>query len=485
MTTITTARQSLLRPAENTTAKLKMGLMGFQGSGKTYTMTSVAIGLVKMMRELGLPEGDKPIAFMDTEKGSDWVRPRIEKNSIKLVTAKTRAFSDLLDIIDEAEQTASILLVDSATHIWREFVASYLRAKKRTALRFDDWNYLKGEDGWQRFTDKFINSNLHFIFAGRAGYEYDFNTDEETGKKQLEKTGIKMKAEGETGYEPDLLVLMERVMDMATKTDQHIAHVIKDRSTFLDGKEFPDPTFETFLPHIKCLNLGGKQLGIDTTRSSESGIPADARDYKPVQRRIAVDEIQTLLVLHIPGQAAADKKRKIELVHKHFNNASWTEIEEVMPLFDLRVGFDSLYRELEGKPSRYAPAVQSIQAPLSASVAINDSLPEHSAPPPVVVPDILTPQAAVVDTTTTEEGDIPKFLRRVASVPNTGKKQPSTKDQLLLDIPRLDSVQLCLQWGLEKADEFGTLAKKDQDTVRNALIAQQAKLLNGTGETHA
>ena len=95
----------LLQPATNTTAKLKMGLMGSQRPGKTHTMTSVAIGLVKLMRELRLPEGEKPIAFMDTETGSDWVRPRIEAAGIKLVTAKTRAFTDLLSIIDEAETT--------------------------------------------------------------------------------------------------------------------------------------------------------------------------------------------------------------------------------------------------------------------------------------------------------------------------------------------------------------------------------------------
>ena len=79
------------------------------------------------------------------------------------------------------------------------------------------------------------------------------------------------------------------------------------------------------------------------------------RRWNPVQRRIVVDEIQTLLVLHVPGQAAADKKRKAELIRKHFS-AAWTEIEEVMPLFDLRAGYDALHRELEGVPSRYAAA---------------------------------------------------------------------------------------------------------------------------------
>ena len=67
-----------------------------------------------------------------------------------------------------------------------------------------------------------------------------------------------------------------------------------------------------------------------------------------------IDEIQTLLVLHIPGQAASDKQRRAALIKKYFN-ASWTEIEEVMPLFSLRCGYDGLHRELAEAPSRYAP----------------------------------------------------------------------------------------------------------------------------------
>ena len=91
--------------------------------------------------------------------------------------------------------------------------------------------------------------------------------------------------------------------------------------------------------------------------TSDSIIPGDdyRRDLGPVQRRIVIDEIQSLLTFHIPGQTAAEKKRKIELLREHFA-ASWVEIEEIMPLFDLRAGYDSLHRALEGKPSRYTAA---------------------------------------------------------------------------------------------------------------------------------
>src|SRR5712671_6374836 len=335
---------SLFTKAENSSSYLKLGMMGFAGSGKTYTATSIAIGLHQ------LADLKKPIFFLDTETGSDWVKPRIEGAGIELFTAKTRAFRDLLEAVPEGEAKGSVLLVDSLTHFWVELTDAYMRAKKRTRLQFEDWAFLKTE--WRKFTDLFVNSSLHIIVCGRAGYNYDYSTDEETGKKNLEKTGIKMKAEGEMGYEPSLLVLMERELDMATKTNKHYAKVVKDRSTLLDGKEFPDPVFENFLPHISCLNLGGNHLGVDTTRTSVGMIPADIRDNRSTQRKIVLDEIESLIVFHHPGQAAADKKKKLELLRTHFT-ASWTEIESVMSLERLRKGYDTLHFTLEGTHSRY------------------------------------------------------------------------------------------------------------------------------------
>jgi hypothetical protein len=370
---VTTKTMGLFTKAEATSAYLKMGMMGFAGSGKTYTMTSTAIGLVNLMRTIDVAGADKPIFFLDTEQGSDWVLPRIRAAEIEVFTAKTRAFTDLLTAVREAEANSSILLVDSLTHFWIELTDAYMRAKKRTRLQFEDWAYLKAE--WRKFTDLFINSNLHVIVAGRAGFEYDYSVDEETGKKNLEKTGIKMKAEGEMGYEPSLLVLMEREMDMATKTNRHFAKVLKDRSTLLDGKEFPDPTFENFLPHIQCLNLGGKQLGVDTTRSSMSTIPADVRDNRATQRKIVLAEIEDLLVFHYPGQTAAEKKKKVELLRTHFE-ASWTEMESVMPLERLRKGYDTMHFTLEGKHSRY-----HIEPLKPIAEDLDDELPAHSAAP--------------------------------------------------------------------------------------------------------
>lgn len=359
---------SLFKEAEVTSAYLKMGIMGFAGSGKTHTASLTAIGLINYMRDKGVGYSEKPAFFLDTETGSDWVKPQFEAAGIRLFTAKTRSFSDLLASVKEAEKESSLLLVDSISHFWTEICNSYMKSKNRTRLQFEDWAFLKKE--WAKFTDQFINSQLHIILCGRAGYEYDYFQDE-GGKKQLEKTGIKMKAEGEMGYEPSLLVLMEREMNMDNHVVHRTASIIKDRSTSIDGKQFHNPTFDSFMPHIKYLNLGGRQLGVDTSRTSEADIPADERDNRSLHRKIVLDEIESLMVRFYPGQSAVDKKAKLDLLKEHFQ-ASWTEMERLMPLVDLRAGYDSLHRELEKAPSRYAYVGQP------PSLDMNDSLPDFA-----------------------------------------------------------------------------------------------------------
>ncbi len=371
---------TLFKKAETTSAYLKAGLMGFAGSGKTYTATEIAIGLVKLMKAKNLPGADKPVFFIDTETGSDWQQPRFEAESIELQVLKSKSFADLAQAMKEAEGNASVLIIDSITAFWLEFTETYQRVKNRKrGLEFQDWAYLKKE--WRaKFTEPFVNSPLHVILCGRAGFEYEHYTDE-SGKKQIEKSGVKMKAEGELGFEPSLLVFMEREQDLDKNKVMHVAHVYKDRRTdakSLDGKSFKNPKFKDFLPHIEFLNLGGQQLGIDTTRSSAAIIETqEGRDQNSLQRKIVIDEIESLLVSHYPSTGAADKKAKVDLIRKHFN-AAWTEIELIMPLFDLRAGYDALHRELEQSPSRYA------QSPFED---VDDEIPFLGPTPPM--PEII------------------------------------------------------------------------------------------------
>jgi hypothetical protein len=70
-----------------------------------------------------------------------------------------------------------------------------------------------------------------------------------------------MKVEGETAYEPDMLVLMERFEEVLGR-DKKVwreATIVKDRSTVLDGKTIQNPKFSDFEPSVKGMLAGGKK----------------------------------------------------------------------------------------------------------------------------------------------------------------------------------------------------------------------------------
>jgi len=59
--------------AENLQAFLKVGLLGFMGSGKTHTTVLLMTAFHKFCKS------KKPIFFCDTETGSDWAVPIFKK----------------------------------------------------------------------------------------------------------------------------------------------------------------------------------------------------------------------------------------------------------------------------------------------------------------------------------------------------------------------------------------------------------------------
>ena len=150
---------TILREATNEMAYAKVGVMGFAGSGKTRTATEMAIGLHKMIGS------SKPVAFLDTETGSDFVLPLYKKAGVKLLVAKAKTFPALMEFMQEAQTAADIAIIDSITHIWKEIQQSYLdkinedRKKKNLRkiykLEFQHWNAIKPQ--WGKFTDLFLS----------------------------------------------------------------------------------------------------------------------------------------------------------------------------------------------------------------------------------------------------------------------------------------------------------------------------------------
>lgn len=315
---------SLLKPAMNQTAYLKAGIYGFGGSGKTYTGSRMAVGLAKLSNK------ENPrVAFFDTEKGSDFLVQYFKEQNVGFDVVKSRSFADLLTFMQEAEQGKyDVAIIDSISHIWKELMNSYEKRMRRTnGLLFQDWGKVKGE--WQRFTDMFINGKMHTIVLGRAGYEYEFDTDE-SGKKELNRSGTKMKAEGEFSYESDILIEMERVKD--GKNFINRCYILKDRTDTMNGKQIDFPTFDTFKTVIDQLNIGGTHHGVDTMRNSEAMFddPDKSWSKEREMREVALEELQQELILNdLAGTSVVAQKKRVGLLIDVYGTSSKAALESM------------------------------------------------------------------------------------------------------------------------------------------------------------
>ena len=406
----------ILQEAINEMAFAKVGFLGFQSGGKTLTSVAMAIGLAKAINT-------KEIAFVDTETGSDWVKPIFDENNIKLFVSKSRAFSDLLSVGQEClDNNILILITDSITHIWRDLCDSYKKKWGRTKLQFQDWGIIKTE--WSLWSDFFINSAIHIFVCGRAGFEYDYDYDVE-GNKDLIKVGTKMKAETEFGFEPSLVIEMERstkdkeelekLKKEVTRDDYksrqrkqefkpeigsevlRFAHVLKDRSRKLDGAVFCykndsplEKVFADFKPHFDCINLGGEHRALDIDRTSEDRFKISGKpDWKieKENREIVLEKITGELVLTFPNSVGAERVAKLRTLDLAFKTKSWKEVEKLQ------------YQQLE-------LGLKKIQVIINTDGNVEKLLEKEYKKEDIVIPDILEEDIRPEDIQISTDGPI-------------------------------------------------------------------------------
>lgn len=351
---------SLLQRAKNTTAFAKVGILGFPGSGKTYTAALIATGICKLIKQ-------NRIAFFDTETGSDFLLSKLGKDGVEVYQTKSRSFGDICQWLAECEaEKIGVAIIDSITHVWRDLCESYdKKLNRRGRLQFQDWAVIKGE--WKRYTDAYVNSRLHVIVCGRAGYEYDYDFNED-GSKDLIKTATRMKVESEFAFEPSLVIEMERTSETKEELKEHLhksdraskeakqghkpevgskwihrAYVLKDRTDTLNGQVFDYPTFESFKAHFAALNIGGEHLGVDVSRTSEGLFDEKGRpDWKQRQDQanIALEEIYGELDRNL-GTRGDDKVARLALLKWAFGTYSDTALK-MMDAKVLNAGLDKI-----------------------------------------------------------------------------------------------------------------------------------------------
>ena len=207
------------RKAERKKAKLRLGITGPAGSGKTYGALLVAFGL-----------GGK-IAMIDTENGSGDLYANLGDYDVCTISAPYEV-KKYLAAIHEAEQAGyDIIIIDSLSHAWSGEgglldMQGKIAASSRSGNSYAAWREVTP---WHnKLIDAMLSSPAHIIATMRSKTEY-IQAENERGYKEIRKVGLAPVQRDGMDYEFGV------VFDL---TANHMATVSKDRTSIFDGQIF-------------------------------------------------------------------------------------------------------------------------------------------------------------------------------------------------------------------------------------------------------
>jgi len=306
---------------------IKASFGGFAGSGKTRTASELIKGIYK---DLNIKS---PLLIIDNEKGSRFLVKSFETAGIKTYVKETVQLADVIasfKLLNEGE--IGFLFVDSLSKVWYQYVRDYKTVNRKTFMTLQDWGKIL--PAWQEtFSDRFVDLSGNCVFTGRGGYTYDVEINEETKKKEFNKSGVKMKLAGETPFEPDINIWMELQQEMkdGSPVVWREAQIMKDRSGLIDGKTFKNPTYKDFQPVVKYLM--DVPLGEVAGESKKDNL-APSENFESLNRREEraklFDEIKGVFDLHGFGGTLGKEQKQLKttIINSVFGTTSMERIQE-------------------------------------------------------------------------------------------------------------------------------------------------------------
>lgn len=210
----------ILRKAQRQKAKIRVGMSGPAGSGKTYSSLLMAKGIVSSM--------DK-VAIIDTENGSADLYSNLGDFNVFPLQAPYNP-ERYIEAIDECIKAGmELVIIDSASHEWdgkggcleiNDLIAK-TRFKGNTWAAWSDTT-----PRHQSFIEAITTAPVHIITCARS------KTDMiQTDDKKIKKVGMKEIQREGFEYEPTINFTLDR--------DGHYATASKDRTgIFIDKDPF-------------------------------------------------------------------------------------------------------------------------------------------------------------------------------------------------------------------------------------------------------
>lgn len=214
---------SILRKVSRKKAKIRLGLSGVAGGGKTYSALLIAYGICKDWSK---------VAVIDTENNSADLYEHLGDYNVLPLHAPY-APERYIEAINECESAGmEVIIIDSITHEW-DGKGGCLEIVEKLGGRYQDWG--KVTPRHQSLVDKILSSKCHIITTVRRKQDYEMSKGID-GKLKVEKAGLKEVTR--EGWEYELTTNLQ--------IDQnHLATASKDRTGLFAGKPEFIPTVET------------------------------------------------------------------------------------------------------------------------------------------------------------------------------------------------------------------------------------------------
>ncbi|MEH6512832.1 MAG: AAA family ATPase [Maribacter arcticus] len=204
-----------LQQTQRHNVKLRLGISGASGFGKTYSALQLAYGMT----------GDwSKIAVIDTENSSASLYSDLGNfNVLNLFPPYSpERYIEAIGICEKAN--IEVIIIDSITHEWQG-EGGCLQIHEQFGGRFQDWAKVKPRH--QKFIDKILQSNSHIITTTRRKTDYSLDISS-NGKSKVVKHGTKEITS--EGFEYELSVNFELI------NENHMCKVSKDRTNLFSGK---------------------------------------------------------------------------------------------------------------------------------------------------------------------------------------------------------------------------------------------------------
>lgn len=210
-----------LKVANRTKVKLRIGISGASGFGKTYSALLMAYGITKDWSK---------IAVIDTENGSADLFDNLGKYNTLTLTAP---FSPerYIEAIKECEDAGmELIIIDSISHEWEGKggcleLAEQATVAMKTPNSYTAWG--KVTPRHNAFIQSILQSKCHMITTARRKQDYDMSKDDR-GKTVITKVG--MKEITREGFEYELTLNFEII------NDEHFVKPSKDRTCLFMNK---------------------------------------------------------------------------------------------------------------------------------------------------------------------------------------------------------------------------------------------------------